>query len=54
MAQYNYQEIEKKVDAFRVTTEGKQCLELFDKTFPSCREFSDFKKIDFYLWNLGK
>lgn len=49
-----YQEIEKEIDAFRITAKGKRCLELFDKAFPSCQNFSDFKKIDFYLWNLGK
>lgn len=49
-----YQEIENEIEAFRVTAEGKQCMELFDKVFPSCQDFSDFKKIDFYLWNLGK
>lgn len=49
-----YRELEKEIEAFRVTDEGKACLELFDKAFPSCQNFSDFKKIDFYLWNLGK
>ena len=49
-----YQEIEERVAIFKSTEEGKRCIEVFDKTFPSCTDFSDYKKIDFYLWNLGK
>lgn len=49
-----YQQIEDDIAAFVETTEGKQCIELFDVTFPSCVDFSSYKKVDFYLWNLGK
>ena len=49
-----YQKIEDEIAAFKITVEGKRCVEEFDKTFPSCKDFSEFKKIDFYLWNLGK
>ena len=49
-----YHKIEEEISAFIETTEGKQCIELFDATFPSCVDFSSHKKVDFYLWNLGK
>jgi hypothetical protein len=49
-----YQRIEKEIATFIATDEGQQCIALFDKVFPSCKCFSDYKKIDFYLWNLGK
>ena len=49
-----YQKIEKEIATFIATDEGQQCIALFDKVFPSCKCFSDYKKIDFYLWNLGK
>ena len=49
-----YQQIEEEIAAFIETAEGKRCIELFDATFPSCVDFSSYKKVDFYLWNLGK
>ena len=49
-----YHKIEEEISAFIATTEGKQCIELFDATFPSCVDLSRHKKVDFYLWNLGK
>ena len=49
-----YQQIEDDIAAFIETAEGKQCIELFYATFPSCVGFSSYKKVDFYLWNLGK
>ena len=49
-----YQEIEKEIATFIATPDGQQCIVLFNKAFPSCKDFSDYKKIDFYLWNLGK
>lgn len=49
-----YQRIEKEIATFIATDDGQQCIALFDKAFPSCKCFSDYKKIDFYLWNLGK
>lgn len=49
-----YQRIEAEIAAFIASDNGQQCIALFDKEFPSCKGFSDYKKIDFYLWNLGK
>ena len=49
-----YYQIETEVTDFIQTKEGKECIAMFDKTFPSCVNFSEYKKIDFYLWNLGK
>ncbi len=49
-----YQTIEKEIATFIAANEGQQCIILFDRVFPSCKDFSDYKKIDFYLWNLGK
>ena len=49
-----YQRIEAEIAAFIASDNGQQCIELFDKEFPTCKDFSDYKKIDFYLWNLGK
>lgn len=49
-----YDEIEKEITAFIETEAGQECIRLFDKTFPNCKDFSVYKKIDFYLWNLGK
>ena len=49
-----YQKIEKEITTIIASVDGQQCIALFDKVFPSCKGFSDYKKIDFYLWNLGK
>ena len=34
--------------------EGKACIKQFDITFPNLKHISSFKKIDYYLWNIGK
>ena len=49
-----YQEIEDEVASFINSPDGQECIALFDQMFPDGKRFSDFKKIDFYLWNLGK
>lgn len=49
-----YGEVEQEIGEFIGSAQGKACIELFDKTFPGCRDFSDFKKMDYYMWNLGK
>ena len=49
-----YNEIEIEISNFIKTDCGKECIRIFDETFPNCKDFSDYKKIDFYLWNLGK
>ena len=36
------------------TSQGKECIRIFNNMFPDHKEISDVKKIDFYLWNLGK
>ena len=49
-----YERMEKEIAEFIKTSAGQECIALFDKTFPSCVDFSSHKKVDFYLWNLGK
>lgn len=49
-----YAQMEQEISAFIRTPSGQECIALFDKAFPYCTDFSDYKKIDFYLWNLGK
>ena len=49
-----YAQIEQEIGAFILTPQGQECIALFDRVFPDCKDFSNFKKIDFYLWNLGK
>lgn len=49
-----YQEIEEEIAEFIQSPDGQECIALFDQEFPEGEDFSDFKKIDFYLWSLGK
>lgn len=49
-----YRQMEQEITQFIHSPAGKECIALFDETFPNCRDFSAYKKIDFYLWNLGK
>ena len=49
-----YKTIGDKIGTFITTDNGQQCIALFDKMFPSCTAFSNYKKIDFFLWNIGK
>lgn len=49
-----YGRLKKEIDEFLVTDSGKKCIELFDTTFPNYISISPCKKIDFYLWNIGK
>lgn len=48
-----YDLIKEKIAAFINTEQGKACLDEFDTMFPDYDDISPFKKIDFYLWNLG-
>lgn len=45
-----YSKIEKKINSFLKSEDGIQCIKSFDKTFPSYKEISNVKKIDFFLW----
>lgn len=49
-----YAQLEQEIAEFIKTDAGKKCVEVFDDTFPDCKDFSVYKKMDFYLWNLGK
>ena len=49
-----YNELTQEVRTFISTTEGISCIEQFDATFPNYTYLNPFKKIDFFLWNIGK
>ena len=49
-----YGELKKAVQEYINSDDGKKAIELFDNKFPNYADVSDYKKIDFYLWNLGK
>ena len=37
---------------FLNTDNAKDCIEQFDKLFPKYKQFTDTKKIDFFIWNM--
>ena len=49
-----YEQLTHEIRDFIQTEEGKACLKQFDITFPNLKYISPFKKIDYYLWNIGK
>ena len=49
-----YNELTQEIRAFIDTTEGIGCIKQFDATFPNYTYLNSFKKIDFFLWNMGK
>ncbi len=49
-----YEKLKRDINQFISTNEGKLCISLFDNMFPNYAHVSPFKKIDFYLWNIGK
>lgn len=49
-----YNHLTKEMHEYISTGEGKECIRLFDEMFPNYKHISDVKKIDFYLWNIGK
>jgi len=49
-----YKFLKKEVDSFIPTPQGVECIAIFDKMFPSFSYINPVKKIDFYLWNMGK
>lgn len=49
-----YAELTTEIRSFLSTAEGRKCIAEFDLTFPNYTHLSPFKKIDFFLWNIGK
>ena len=49
-----YDKLTKEIDDFLKTPDGEACIAVFDKTFPRLTHLSPFKKIDHYLWNMGR
>lgn len=49
-----YNELTENIHAFLQTTNGAMCVEEFDKMFPNFTDISPVKKIDLYLWKMGK
>ena len=49
-----YNKLTREIRAFIHTQEGLHCMEQFDATFPNYTYLNPFKKIDFFLWNIGK
>ncbi len=49
-----YDELTNTIKEYIESEDGKKAIELFDKQFPNYTWVSNYKKIDFYLWNIGK
>ena len=49
-----YTKLTREIGDFIKTTEGQMCIKQFDATFPNLTYLNSFKKIDYYLWNIGK
>lgn len=49
-----YQNLTDKITEIINSDDGQKAIELFDKQFPNYTWVSTYKKIDFYLWNVGK
>lgn len=49
-----YTQLTDDIGAFINTPEGAACIAEFDATFPNHTHLNPFKKIDYYLWNIGK
>ncbi len=49
-----YNDLTKTIKEYIESEDGKIAIELFDKQFPNYTWVSNYKKIDFYLWNIGK
>jgi hypothetical protein len=50
----DYEELSHLIERYLLTPEGKECLRVFDVTFPDYQFFSPYKKIDFYLWKMER
>ncbi len=49
-----YEAFREEILTFIATTKGKACMTMFDRLFPNYTWVSDLKKMDFYLWHMGK
>ncbi len=49
-----YTQLTAEIKAFLATAEGQECIKIFDDRFPNYKHVSPMKKMDYYLWNLGK
>ena len=49
-----YSELTKNVHSFLQTNDGAKCVEEFDRMFPNFININPVKKIDLYLWKMGK
>lgn len=49
-----YKEIDDWYGKFLKSSEGKSCVRFFNEKFPDYKSISDVKKIDCFLWRLGK
>ena len=49
-----YEAFRQEIQAFIATDDGVACLGLFDQMFPRYTHVSLLKKMDVYLWHMGK
>ena len=49
-----YREIERRYALYLKSQNCKSAIELFDSFFPNCKEFTQTKKIDWFLWSFSK
>ena len=49
-----YRELTEEIKKFIDSDDGRKAIQLFDKQFPNYTWINNYKKIDFYLWNIGK
>ena len=49
-----YDELTVKVHSFIDSIEGQHCIEAFDKKFPGYKNISNVKKIDYFLFTIGR
>lgn len=47
-----YQQIQEWYDGFLSTEEARNCIEVFDRWFPSFQWLTPIKKVDFFLWSI--
>lgn len=47
-----YQQIQAWYDDFLITDEARNCIEVFDRWFPSYQWLTPIKKVDFFLWSI--
>lgn len=49
-----YTKLTREIGDFIKTEAGELCIKQFDATFPNLTGINPVKKIDYYLWNIGK